>query len=85
MIGCRSGEEAQIKIRQALSRQGSRTGASCENHRFVDQVIASLRDTPNVDLMSGPDVVPFYERFRMQPVGGMVLRQVDALRTLLEG
>lgn len=30
---------------------------------------------PNVDLMCDPDVVPFYERFGMTPVTGMVIRR----------
>jgi GNAT superfamily N-acetyltransferase len=60
--------------------QGQGIGQALLRH-----MLDKLRDLPNVDLMCDPDVVPFYERFGMQPVGGMVLRQPDALRKLLDG
>jgi hypothetical protein len=47
-------------------------------------MLDKLRDLPNVDLMCDPDVVSFYERFEMQRLGGMALRQPAALRKLLE-
>jgi ribosomal protein S18 acetylase RimI-like enzyme len=52
---------------------------------LMRQMLDKLRDLPNVDLMCDPDIVSFYERFGMQRVGGMVLRQPDALRKLLSG
>jgi GNAT superfamily N-acetyltransferase len=39
--------------------------------RMLDQ----LGHLPNVDLLCDPDVVPFYERFGMKPVGAMALRR----------
>jgi GNAT superfamily N-acetyltransferase len=39
------------------------------------RMLARLGHLPNVDLLCDPDVAPFYERFGMKPVGGMVLRR----------
>src|SRR5262245_54317652 len=52
---------------------------------LMNQMLALLWELPNVDLMCDSDVAPFYERFGMQPVGGMVLRRQDALSRLLDG
>jgi GNAT superfamily N-acetyltransferase len=39
------------------------------------RMLDRLGHLPNVDLLCDPDVAPFYERFGMKPVGGMVLRR----------
>ena len=42
---------------------------------LMTRVLDRLGDLPNVDLLCDPNVVPFYERFGMKPVGGMALRR----------
>jgi predicted N-acetyltransferase YhbS len=42
---------------------------------LMTRMLDGLRALPNVDLLCDPDVVPFYERFGMKPVRGMVLRR----------
>ena len=42
---------------------------------LMTHMLDRLGHLPNVDLLCDPDVVPFYERFGMKPVGGMVLRR----------
>jgi GNAT superfamily N-acetyltransferase len=42
---------------------------------LMTRILNRLGHLPNVDLLCDPDVVPFYERFGMKPVGGMVLRR----------
>lgn len=42
---------------------------------LMTRMLARLADLPNVDLLCDPDVVPFYERFGMTPVTGMVIRR----------
>jgi ribosomal protein S18 acetylase RimI-like enzyme len=42
---------------------------------LLTRMLDRLGHLPNVDLLCDADVVPFYERFGMQPVGGMVLRR----------
>jgi GNAT superfamily N-acetyltransferase len=42
---------------------------------LMTRMLERLSDLPNVDLLCDPDVMPFYERFGMKPVGGMVLRR----------
>jgi ribosomal protein S18 acetylase RimI-like enzyme len=43
--------------------------------RLMMRMLDQLGHLPNVDLLCEPDVVPFYERFGMTPVGGMALRR----------
>jgi GNAT superfamily N-acetyltransferase len=42
---------------------------------LMTRMLDRLGHLPNVDLLCDSDVVPFYERFGMKPVGGMVLRR----------
>ncbi len=42
---------------------------------LMTRMLDRLGALPNVDLLCDPDVVPFYERFGMKPVGGMALRR----------
>jgi ribosomal protein S18 acetylase RimI-like enzyme len=42
---------------------------------LMTRMLHRLGHLPNVDLLCDPDVVPFYERFGMKSVGGMVLRR----------
>ena len=42
---------------------------------LMTRMLDRLGHLPNVDLLCDPDVAPFYERFGMKPVGGMVLRR----------
>jgi GNAT superfamily N-acetyltransferase len=42
---------------------------------LMRRMLDRLGHLPNVDLVCDPDVMPFYERFGMKPVGGMVLRR----------
>jgi ribosomal protein S18 acetylase RimI-like enzyme len=42
---------------------------------LMTRMLDRLGHLPNVDLLCDPDVAPFYERFGMTPVGGMVLRR----------
>ncbi len=42
---------------------------------LMTRMLDRLSHLPNVDLLCDPDVAPFYERFGMTPVGGMVLRR----------
>ncbi|MDF3043512.1 MAG: acetyltransferase [Thermomicrobiales bacterium] len=42
---------------------------------LMTRILDRLGHLPNVDLLCDPDVAPFYERFGMKPVGGMVLRR----------
>lgn len=42
---------------------------------LMSRMLDQLGHLPNVDLLCDPDVAPFYERFGMKPVGGMVLRR----------
>lgn len=42
---------------------------------LMQRMLARLEHLPNVDLLCDPDVVPFYERFGMKGVAGMVLRR----------
>jgi GNAT superfamily N-acetyltransferase len=42
---------------------------------LMTRVLDRLGQLPNVDLLCDPDVVPFYERFGMKPVGAMALRR----------
>jgi len=42
---------------------------------LMTRMLDRLGHLPNVDLLCDPDVAPFYERFGMNPVGGMVLRR----------
>lgn len=42
---------------------------------LMSLMLDRLDAIPNVDLMCDPDVVPFYERFGMTPVTGMVRRE----------
>ena len=42
---------------------------------LMSRMLDRLAHLPNVDLLCDPDVVPFYERFGMKPVQGMVLRR----------
>jgi GNAT superfamily N-acetyltransferase len=42
---------------------------------LMTRMLDRLGHVPNVDLLCDPDVMPFYERFGMKPVGGMVLRR----------
>jgi ribosomal protein S18 acetylase RimI-like enzyme len=42
---------------------------------LMTRMLAQLVHLPNIDLLCDPDVVPFYERFGMTPVTGMVIRQ----------
>jgi ribosomal protein S18 acetylase RimI-like enzyme len=42
---------------------------------LMTRMLDRLGHLPNVDLLCDPDVVPFYERFGMKPVGGMALRR----------
>jgi ribosomal protein S18 acetylase RimI-like enzyme len=39
------------------------------------RMLDRLAHLPNVDLLCDPELVPFYERFGMIPVGGMALRR----------
>ena len=41
----------------------------------MTRMLDRLAHLPNVDLLCDPDVVPFYERFGMKPIGGMALRR----------
>ncbi len=42
---------------------------------LMTRMLDRLGDLPNVDLLCDPDVMPFYERFGMKPIGGMALRR----------
>ena len=42
---------------------------------LMTRILDRLGHLPNVDLLCDPDVVPFYERFGMKPVGAMALRR----------
>ena len=42
---------------------------------LMTRMLDRLGHLPNVDLLCDPDVVPFYERLGMKPVGGMMLRR----------
>jgi GNAT superfamily N-acetyltransferase len=42
---------------------------------LMTRMLDRLSHLPNVDLLCDPDVMPFYERFGMRPVGGMMLRR----------
>lgn len=42
---------------------------------LMRRMLQKLQHLPNVDLLSDPDVVPFYEQFGMQPAEGMVIRR----------
>ena len=42
---------------------------------LMTRLLAHLGDLPNVDLLCDPEMAPFYGRFGMTPVGGMVLRR----------
>jgi GNAT superfamily N-acetyltransferase len=42
---------------------------------LMTRMLDRLDHLPNVDLLCDPDVVPFYERFGMTPVGDMALRR----------
>ena len=42
---------------------------------LMTRMLDRLGHLPNVDLLCDPEVMPFYERFGMKPVGGMVLRR----------
>ena len=44
-------------------------------YALMTRMLDQLGALPNVDLLCDPDVVPFYERFGMKQVGGMVLRR----------
>jgi GNAT superfamily N-acetyltransferase len=42
---------------------------------LMTRILDRLGHVPNVFLLCNPDVVPFYERFGMKPIGGMALRR----------
>jgi len=42
---------------------------------LMTRMLDRLGHLPNIDLLCDPDIVPFYERFGMKPVGGMALRR----------
>ena len=42
---------------------------------LMTRILDRLGALANVDLLCDPDVMPFYERFGMKPVGGMALRR----------
>ena len=42
---------------------------------LMTRILDRLGQLPNVDLLCDPEVVPFYKRFGMKPVGGMALRR----------
>jgi len=48
-------------------------------HELVRRVLAQLEGLYMVDVVCDPDVVPFYERFGMTPIAGLVRRNRSAL------
>ncbi len=42
---------------------------------LMTRILDRLSHLPTVDLLCDSDVVPFYERFGMKPVGAMALRR----------
>jgi ribosomal protein S18 acetylase RimI-like enzyme len=42
---------------------------------LMSRMLDRLQALPNIDLMCDPDIVPYYERFGMTPVTGMVIRR----------
>ena len=40
----------------------------------MTRILDQLSHLPNLDLLCDPELVSFYERFCMKPVGGMMLR-----------
>jgi hypothetical protein len=42
---------------------------------LMTRILDRLGSLPNVDLLCDPNIVPFYERFGMKPVGGMALQR----------
>ena len=57
-----------LEVLPAYQRQGI-------GQALMTRILDRLGHLANVDLLCDPDVVPFYERFGMKPVGGMALRR----------
>jgi GNAT superfamily N-acetyltransferase len=66
--GVLSGFISLLVVRPDFQGQGIGQG-------LMTRMLDRLGNLPNVDLLCGPDVVPFYERFGMRPAQGMVLRR----------
>jgi predicted N-acetyltransferase YhbS len=66
--GVLSGFIPRLEVLPAYQRQG--IGLA-----LMTRILAQLGHLPNVDLLCDSDVVPFYERFGLKPVGGMALRR----------
>ena len=66
--GVLSGFIPLLEVLPAYQGQGiSRT--------LMTRMLDRLTHLPNVDLLFDPELVPFYDRFGMQPAAGMVLRR----------
>jgi GNAT superfamily N-acetyltransferase len=63
-----SGFIPHLEVLPAYQRQGI-------GQTLMTRLLDRLGHLPNVDLLCDPDVVPFYERFGMKPVGGMAQRR----------
>ncbi len=57
-----------LEVIPAYQRQGI-------GRALMERMHERLGHLPNVDLLCGPDVMPFYERFGMRHVDGMVIRR----------